>query len=157
MYNNIIIFTDGACKKRKGEINKAGYGVHFPHNEFKDISKKFEYGEPTNQRAELYAVYKGLKKIVNNCKFNFINVYTDSMYTINSLTKWIFSWKQNNWKNVQNKDVLNQDIIKKIYKILQDNPKKIFFHHVRAHTNKTDFYSNGNKIADELATVGAYK
>jgi ribonuclease HI len=152
---NFVIFTDGACKKKKGEINKAGYGVHFPNGEFKDISKKFEYGEPTNQRAELYAVYKGLKKIKNNSEFGYINVYTDSMYTINCMTKWIFAWKKNNWKSSQNKDVLNQDIIKKIDKILQAYPKKIFFHHVKAHTKKKDFYSKGNKIADELATNGA--
>jgi ribonuclease HI len=157
MINNVVIFTDGSCIKRKGEENKCGYGVHFPNKEFIDISEKFTYGELTNQRTELYAIYKGLKKVTRNCKFNFINVYTDSMYSINSVTKWINAWKKNDWKNAQKKDVANQDIIKKIDKILEDNPKKIFFHHVNSHTGKQDFYSKCNEIADTLATNGALK
>ncbi len=153
--DNIIIFTDGSCMRQKNSVPKCGYGVYFPNKELNDISKPFTFGEPTNQRAELYAIYKGIKKIVTNFEFNQINIYTDSEYSIKSLTVWIKSWKKNNWKNSQNKDVANQDIIVKIDAYLQKFQGKIFFHHVRSHTGKQDFMSKGNEKADKLATSGA--
>lgn len=154
---NIVIFTDGSCIKKKGQIPKCGYGVYFPNKERTDISKPFGVGEPTNQRAELYAIYKGIKKIVKKYDFDRLDIYSDSEYSIKSLTEWINNWKKNNWKNANKKDVANQDLIKKIDKYLQKYTGKIFFHHVRAHTGKQDFESLGNAKADELATQGAKK
>lgn len=154
---NIIVFTDGSCIKRKNEAIICGYGVYFPNGELKNISESFTVGELTNQRAELYAIYKAIKKIKQNYEFKKINIYTDSEYSIKSLTLWINNWKKNNWKNANNKDVANQDIIKKIDKYMQKYKNKIFFHHIRSHTRKLDFYSISNEKADELATNGAKK
>lgn len=154
---NIIIFTDGSCIKKRGKDPLCGYGIYFPNKEINDVSKPFVIGEKTNQRAELYAIYKGIKLTKNNVSFDYINIYTDSEYSIKSLTEWIKNWKKNNWKNANNKDVANQDIIKKIDKYLQKYKGKIFFHHVRSHTGKTDYKSMGNTIADKLATEGAKK
>ena len=98
-----------------------------------------------------------IKLTKNNVSFDYINIYTDSEYSIKSLTEWIKNWKKNNWKNANNKDVANQDIIKKIDKYLQKYKGKIFFHHVRSHTGKSDYKSMGNTIADKLATEGAKK
>ena len=36
----------------------------FPNGEFEDISRPFTKGEKTNQRAELYAIYKAIKIII---------------------------------------------------------------------------------------------
>lgn len=154
--DTVLIYTDGSCMKGKGYI-KCGYGVYFPGNELSNISKKFTKTPLTNQRAELYAIYKGLKKIIKNLTFNKIEIYSDSEYSIKSLTEWIISWKKNNWKTSANKEVLNQDIIKKIDKILQKNKNKITFTHVRSHTGKQDKHSLGNEQADKLATDGAKK
>lgn len=152
---NVVIFTDGSCIKKKGIEPKCGYGVYFPNKELKNMSKSFDVGELTNQRAELYAIYKGIKKISNEIDFDYINIYTDSEYSIKSLTVWIDNWKQNNWKTANNKEVANQDIIKKIDKYLQKYKGKIYFHHIRSHTGKKDFYSICNEKADKLATDGA--
>jgi ribonuclease HI len=151
----IIMFTDGSCIKKPHQIPLSGYGVYFPNNELKNISKPFLVGEPTNQRAELYAIYKGIKHVTRSFNFESLHIYTDSEYSIKSLTIWIKSWKKNGWMNANKKEIANQDIIKKIDKYLQKYSKKIFFHHVKAHTGKQDFESLGNDKADQLAKNGA--
>lgn len=153
--HEIIIYTDGACSK--GKNIKAGYGVYFPNKEIENISKPFLHEPITNQRAELYAIYKALKKISDKYTFDVVKIYTDSEYSIKSLTVWIKTWKQNNWKTSQKKEVLNQDIIRKIDDILQQYENKIKFIHVRSHTGKQDQHSLGNEMADKLATSGANK
>ena len=152
---DIIVYTDGSCMKG----NKCGYGIHFAGGEMKDLSRKFTHKPLTNQRAELYAIYKALKRITKHLQFDTIKVYSDSEYSIKSVTIWIKSWKKNNWKTANNKSVMNQDIIQKIDKILQkpEHIGKISFTHVRAHTGKTDIHSVGNDKADKLATSGAQK
>ena len=154
--DTITVYTDGSYMKTK-QGEKCGYGVYFPNKELSNISKKFKKFPLTNQRAELYAIYKAIKKISKKIKFNRLEIYSDSEYSIKSLTIWIKSWKKNNWKTANKKEVLNQDIIKKIDKLLSKYDGKIFFTHVRSHTGKKDKHSLGNEEADKLATAGAAK
>ena len=151
----VVAYTDGSFVK--GNPPKCGYGIHFPNKEIEDVSKKFTKKPLTNQRAELYAIYKAIKIISENFTFDKIEIYTDSEYSIKSLTEWIVSWKKNGWKTANKKEVLNQDIIKKIDRKLQKYEGKIKFTHVRSHTGKTDKHSLGNAEADKLATSGARK
>ena len=151
-YKSIIkVFTDGSFSKSVSGI-KCGYGIHFPNNEMEDIAKPLSLKPYTNQRAELYAIYKAIKVIKKTYKFDTIELYTDSEYSIKSLTIWSKQWILNGWKTSNNKEVLNQDIIKKILKYL--NKYKVNFHHVKAHTNKNDDSSKFNDVADKLAKKG---
>lgn len=148
----IKVFTDGSFSKSRDGI-KCGYGVHFPDEELDDIANKFD-DKPTNQRAELYAIYKAIKIVSKNYDFDKLNVYTDSKYSIDSLTVWIKNWKKNGWQTAGNKDVLNQDIIKKIDKYLTKHKNKVIFTHVKAHTGKQDEFSVCNDVVDKLAKRG---
>ena len=65
----VVVYTDGSFIKNKGGV-KCGYGVYFPNNEISNISKKFTKAPLTNQRAELYAIYKAIKKVSKKLKFN---------------------------------------------------------------------------------------
>ena len=152
MTDEIIVFTDGSHMKPK---NLCGYGVHFPNGEFEDISRPFTKGEKTNQRAELYAIYKAIKIITKSDKKLDIKIYTDSEYSIKSLTIWIKNWKKNHWIGSTGKPVMNQDIIQNIDKLMTEHLGKIKFQHVRAHTNKNDYESTHNDITDKLAKSGA--
>ena len=89
--------------------------------------------------------------------FDKLDIYTDSEYSIKSLTVWINNWKKNDWKSANKKPVANQDIIKKIDEYLQKYKGKIFLHHIRSHTGKKDYLSLGNEMADKLATQGSMK
>lgn len=151
---NIIVFTDGSYIK---QTDKCGYGIHFPNKEFDDVSKSFKQLPKTNQRAELYAIYKAIKIIHKKDKLYDITIYTDSEYSINSYTKWIKNWEKNNWIGSNGKPIKNQDILKKTQNLIKNHTGKIKFIHVKAHTNNTDFNSIHNSITDELAKNGANK
>lgn len=151
----IEAYTDGSCMVKKDGIY-CGYGIHFPNGEIKDVSKVFTKGPLTNQRAELYAIYKAIKKAEKH-NFSKLTIFSDSRYSIQSVTTWIKAWKKNGWKTAANKEVLNQDIIKKIDTLLEKHREKINFIHVRSHSKGTDTFSVRNDIADKLAKDGALK
>lgn len=152
--DKVIVFTDGSYISKS---NKCGYGVLFPNKEFPNISRKFIHLPLTNQRAELYAIYKAIKTVnKNNSNLN-IKIYSDSEYSIKSLTIWIKNWKKKNWKSSTGKDVMNQDIIKKIDTLMSEHKGRIEFQHVRSHTGKQDFESINNDIVDKLAREGSFK
>jgi ribonuclease HI len=148
----IIIFTDGSFISK---LKKCGYGVLFPNKEFSNISRKFTHLPLTNQRAELYAIYKAIKTVNKKDTNLNIKIYTDSEYSIKSLTIWIKDWKKKNWKSSTGKDVMNQDLIKKIDTLISEHKGHIEFQHVRAHTGKQDFESINNDIVDKLAKDGS--
>jgi ribonuclease HI len=150
----LIIFTDGACKNNGKKNARAGIGIHFPNKELKDISEKFTLSPITNQRAELWAVHRAITTIVNSGiinKYNKVIIYSDSKYTIKSLTVWPKIWTKNGWKSSSGKNVMNTDIIIPLYELIQNYENKIKFIHVIAHTERDDPISNGNRIADLLA------
>jgi ribonuclease HI len=150
--SKIIIFTDGSYIPK---LNVAGYGIFYPNGELPNVSRKFKREPLTNQRAELYAIYKAIKQVQDLDINRDIHIYSDSEYSIKSLTIWIKAWKKNNWKSSTGKDVMNQDIITHIDKKMSKHLGKISFTHVRAHTNKDDFNSRANDAVDKLAKSGA--
>ena len=152
--NEIIAFTDGSYIREK---DKCGYGIHYPNGEFEDVSKPFIKLPKTNQRAELYAIYKVIKKVNKSDEKLNIHIYTDSEYSIKSLTIWIKTWIKNGWINSKNKPVENQDIIKKINDLMENHKGLIKFTHVRSHTGKLNFESINNDIVDKLAKEGGEK
>ena len=99
----VEIFTDGACK---GNPGPGGWGaiLRMGHHE-----KELSGGDPatTNNRMEMSAVIEALKALKEPCE---VRLHTDSRYVIDGITKWIFGWQKNGWKNSQKKPVLNADL-----------------------------------------------
>ena len=151
-YNNIIAYTDGSCVNNGKNNAKAGIGIYFPACEFSDVSEPFIQSPITNQRAELYAIYKALTIITEKSEFDQLYIYSDSLYSINCVTNWIKKWEVNNWKGSSGKAVMNLDIIKPIYEILKQHKEKITFKWVRGHNG-----DSCNEAADELACAGTLK
>ena len=149
----IIIFTDGACSGNGKITAKAGIGIHFPNKECTDVSQSFS-DNPTNQRAELYAIQLALETIVKECTFDKVIIYSDSSYSIKCVSEWIINWEKNNWKNANGKPVKNLDLIRPIRRILKNLDNKVSFVHVKAHTKAITFEALGNAEADKLATSG---
>lgn len=137
----IIIFTDGSSR---GNPGPGGYGAILI---FKNEDRVYELGgresETTNNRMELLAVIESLKKI--NDETSLVEIYTDSSYLINGITKWIKAWNKNNWKTKEKKDVLNKDLWQQLQKGIEG--KKIKFNHIAGHAGIA-----GNERADQIAT-----
>jgi ribonuclease HI len=149
------VFTDGACYANGTPKALAGYGVHFPHEEYDDISEAFTFKPHTNQRAELYAIYHALTISMNDKEIDDVFVYTDSDYSIKCITRWAPGWQKAKWTRKTGGPLKNLDIIRPLYRLYSYNRDRVHFIHVRSHTGGTDDWSVGNDKADKLAGQGA--
>lgn len=157
---DVLVYTDGACKNNgKTTTSKAGIGIHFPENTTLDVGEHFDGqgGRITNQRAELWALYRGVELVSKNPSFNNrkrIILHSDSEYAIRCLDgTWMRSWKTNNFKGGK---VLNRDLIEPIFasfeKYKREHGVAIVMKWVKGHTSVQD----GNYYADQLANRGAF-
>jgi len=135
----IIVFTDGGAKDNGKKSCVAGWGVYFSedpplyvYNEVGRIAS-----EPSNQKAELYAIKKALDKLQiitneSNSETMDITVVTDSQYSIDCLTKWHKNWSKNGWKTYKGEKVKHLSIIKDALETLKNLPL-IKWKHVNSH------------------------
>ena len=56
---------------------------------------------------ELQAVIEALKLLKKRCD---VEIFTDSVYVKDGITKWINSWKMNNWKTSKKEPVKNKEL-----------------------------------------------
>lgn len=139
------IYTDGACS---GNPGPGGWGAYLEYGEdgSEKITKEiFGYNyETTNNQMEIVAAIEALKILKKPCT---VNLYTDSKYLQLGITKWIHTWRVNNWLKSDNKPVKNAQLWRK----LQDEIARhvIIWHWVKGHSN-----NYGNIIADKLAVKG---
>jgi len=152
----IIVFLDGSSTvyKNNNGIKFGGIGIHIKNMDEYNISIPLIGKEVTNQKAELIACITAIKlckKISNNNK---IILYSDSMYTINCVTKWASEWEKNGWKR-KTGEILNLKYIKELYEIVKGI--NIEFKHIKSHQKEPNRDSiewdlwNGNNIVDKLA------
>ena len=139
MKNNIVIYTDGACKGNPGE---GGWGAVIENK--KSVNKLYGYEEnTTNNRMEIVAAIKALKTFSEKSD---IIIYTDSKYLMNGINDWINNWKKNNWKTSNKKDVKNVDL----WKIIDELNLK---HNIEWNWVKGHSGNPGNEMADGLANL----
>lgn len=119
-----IIYTDGACSNNGTSNTVAGIGIYFPDGDRKNISEKFNRDRPSNQRAEVLDVIRALEEV----PYGDIEIRTDSRYTIDSMTNWIFSWLKNGWKK---NTVVNRDLLEELYTMISNRDGKVSFHSCR--------------------------
>jgi len=156
--SHITVFTDGACKNNnsKSKPRCAGVGVFFDDNSPLNLSQKVE-GKLTNQRAELMACLRAIEIVSSNYSDFKLLIYSDSMYTINCVTKWAPNWIKNGWAK-KGGPIENLDLIKPLYELT--NQYNIMYHHINSHLHEpTDKQSEqytlwyGNNEADRLANM----
>jgi ribonuclease HI len=157
------IFTDGGCENNGKRNARGGFGIHFYNEPFElnmDISEPLQRSDPqTNNRAELRAIQAALVYLDSRIpfikeKYDEYWIWTDSEYSIHSLTKWASGWKKNGWKKKDGTTIQNLDIIQDVYDTLEKN-KTISLHYVKGHNNAQakEFPWCGNVKADALATA----
>ena len=142
--NSIItIYTDGSCL---GNPGRGGWGAILI---YKEHQKKISGSEKdtTNNRMEMQAVIMALKTLKKSSE---IKIYTDSKYVMDGITKWIFGWKKNGWRNSNRQAVKNSDLWQELD--LEVSRHKIDWHWVKGHCG-----NHFNEIVDELARSAAEK
>jgi len=167
----VKIFTDGSTFNNGKKNASGGIGLFIPYLEY-ELSMPFLLEVPTNQKTELYAIQKGLEVYLTYCmrKSNLsdeekeVLLYTDSEYSIKSLTQWISGWKKSGWVSSKKEPVKNLEFIKPIDFILGLYGKKginVKFVHINSHQKEPRKDSaeyeiwKGNDKVDRLAVKGS--
>ena len=151
------IYTDGACPDNGFNAKYASIGIFFGDNDPRNVSSLFNMENPTNNRAELVAILVALEN-----SSGFVEICSDSKYSIQCITQWSPKWEKNDWKTANGKPVKNKEIITQINKILQEREGQVKFRHVsnfdhKIPKNKTNKDHYGNYMADKLANDALIK
>ena len=121
------VFTDGGALNNGKRNCSAAWAVFFnddhPLNESGPILV-----DPSNQKAELFAIHEALKKTKDQTH---VTIITDSKYSIDCLTKWCKAWERNGWKTSKNEPVKHLRLIKDSIELTKD--RNIIFKHVNSH------------------------
>ena len=137
---DVQIFTDGACS---GNPGPGGWGaiIRFGRRE-----KELKGGEAltTNNRMELMAAISALEALTRSCN---VDLYTDSNYLRDGITKWIHGWRRNGWRTADKKPVKNAELWQRLDRALGKH--RIQWHWVRGHAGHAE-----NERADALAREG---
>jgi ribonuclease HI len=147
----IFIYTDGSCMRLKNKLVKAGFGIYIPEKNI-EISAPLLNQKLTNNRAEMTAIIDSIKYLDDYDLSKKICIFTDSQYSMYIFNGTGERYEKDGYKN-NGVDVPNIDLIKKMLELKRKY--NIVLLKVRAHTEKKDEHSIGNKIADKLANDGA--
>lgn len=128
----IIYYTDGSCEPNPGT---GGFAV------IKDMKPAILGGDKdtTNIRMEGYAIIAALKDSAGkDCE-----IYTDSEFWINVITKWSIAWERNGWKK-KGGPIKNLDIVQEICPLYRQSKAILVW--IRGHNDDP-----GNELADVWA------
>lgn len=131
----LTYYTDGSASPNPGP---GGYAVI---SEGKPVVLGGEPSgrETTNIRMEGFAIIAALKHANGqDCE-----IYTDSEFWINVITKWSINWEKNGWKK-KGGPIMNLDIVQEVVPLYRESKAKLVW--VRGHNNDP-----GNEAADHWA------
>lgn len=134
----VEIYTDGSCLNNPGA---GGYGVVLLAGDTrKELSGGFV--RTTNNRMEILAVIKGLQALKKPCR---VNLYTDSQYVVNAISKgWAKKWRKNNWQRNAKEKAKNPDLWQILLELCEQH--QVNFIWVRGHSGNRE-----NERCDRLA------
>jgi len=140
MAERVQLYTDGACS---GNPGPGGWGVLMVWN---GHEKELSGGAfaTTNNRMELTAAIMALESLKRGAA---CDLYTDSTYVRDGITKWIHNWKRNGWKTAARKPVKNAELWQRLETAIERH--EVAWHWVRGHSGHPE-----NERADELAGQG---
>jgi ribonuclease HI len=134
----ITYYTDGSASPNPGPGGFAVIKNGAPH------ILGSEEGETTNIRMEGMALVAALKDAAGEQA----EIYTDSEFWINVITKWAPGWEAKGWKK-KGGEIKNLDIVQEVYSLYQESNATLIW--VRAHVG-----TELNEMADEWANLNTY-
>ena len=117
----IVYYTDGSASPNPGPGGYAVIKNGVPH------ILGSEDGDTTNIRMEGQSA----------------NIYTDSEFWINVITKWAPGWQAKGWKK-KGGEIKNLDLVQEAFELYNDSDTELTW--VRGHEG-----DEGNELADEWA------
>lgn len=155
----IKVFTDGSTPNNGARDAIGGIGVFFGEDSPCNYSECFYSREQkiTNNMMELMAIQKAIHIWNQNYSNTRLVIYTDSLYSLNCITKWAKSWEKNGWTRPSGAKPENLNLIRELYEAYSLQP--IRFVHCNSHlqppsdrTSESYKIWYGNYKADQLAS-----
>ena len=140
MIKKIIAYTDGSAVTKYPYLG--GFGVYIKTEGI--MFRKGYFGTKTG-RMELMAVIYTCRAVKN--KLNQLIIYSDSQYVCRTCNEWIDNWEKVLFEGKKNVDLLKQLIFE--LRKFKKRPKLI---HIKGHQEITDEHTEGNNIADLMAS-----
>lgn len=126
-------YTDGSASPNPGP---GGYAVILGDQ---PVALGTEDGDTTNIRMEGLAIIAALEHAAGEkCQ-----IYTDSEFWINVITKWSLMWEANGWKK-KGGAIKNLDLVQKVCPLYRESNAELVW--VRGHDGDA-----GNELADQWA------
>jgi ribonuclease HI len=140
MKSRVVIHTDGACS---GNPGPGGWGAVL---RFGADVQEMKGGEvrTTNNRMELMAAISALESLAHRAA---IDLYTDSQYLRDGISKWMSNWKKNGWRTADKKPVKNLDLWQRLDAAASRH--EVNWHWLQGHVGHEE-----NERADALAREG---
>jgi ribonuclease HI len=143
--SDVVIYTDGACS---GNPGPGGWGAVLRYDSVDKgtVVKELHGGDrsTTNNKMELLGAISALEALSRPAS---VQLYTDSRYVLDGITKWLPGWQRNGWKTASKQPVKNVDLWQRLVAALK--PHDVSWHWVKGHNGDP-----GNERADELARLG---
>jgi ribonuclease HI len=130
-------YTDGACS---GNPGPGGWGAVLY---YQGLEQDLSGGEPltTNNRMEMSAAIGVLQALPHTAH---VEIYTDSQYLRDGITRWMINWKKNGWMTSDKKPVKNKDLWLRLDELTTVH--QVIWHWVKGHSGHPQ-----NEHADALA------
>ncbi|MGV8949031.1 MAG: ribonuclease HI [Candidatus Paracaedibacter sp.] len=130
-------YTDGACS---GNPGPGGWGAVLY---YQGLEQDLSGGEAltTNNRMEMSAAISVLQALPHPAQ---VEIYTDSQYLRDGITRWIINWKKNTWMTADKKPVKNKDLWLHLDELTKVH--HVIWHWVKGHNGHPQ-----NEHADALA------
>lgn len=136
------IYTDGSCL---GNPGPGGWGVLIKTQDDQSLELSGYEMMTTNNKMELTAALEALKWVKHECKTaDKVTIFTDSTYVRDGITRWIHSWKMNNWRTAKKDPVKNRELWEQIDRL--SNSLEVSWQWIRAHQGHVE-----NEHVDQLA------
>jgi ribonuclease HI len=135
----VVIHTDGGCS---GNPGPGGWAAVLS---WKGTERELSGGEDltTNNRMELMAAIGALETLKRPMK---VELYTDSVYLRDGITRWIHGWKRNGWKTAAKAAVKNEDLWRRLDEAVRRHD--VTWHWLKGHAGHPE-----NERCDQLAGV----
>ncbi len=129
----ITYYTDGSASPNPGP---GGWAVIDDQGQPVALGRE---SHSTNIRMEAMALLRALELAEGRPS----QIFTDSQFWINDLTKWAPTWQANNWTKKKG-EIKNLDLVKALYQVYNQSEVTLIW--VRGHND-----NELNELADEWA------
>lgn len=147
----LAAFCAGSAPRNGQPDCQGGYACLFPHHPDLNVTSRVENGPSTNNRADYLGALEAMKRANEQdpAHEQVLFIFSSNLVLIQSMTKWVYSWRANDWHKPNGEPAKNRDILEQL--LDEQRGRRIMWRHVKAHTGLLDWESGLHEEASQAA------